>query len=46
MSTATTWWSMAAVRRTPGMPNFTRILGGQSHLDGAESFVKRDTAGE
>jgi meso-butanediol dehydrogenase / (S,S)-butanediol dehydrogenase / diacetyl reductase len=29
-----------------GMPNFTRILGGQSHLEHAESFVKRDTAGE
>lgn len=27
-----------------GMPNFTRILAGQSHLDSAESFVKRDTA--
>ncbi len=27
-----------------GMPNFTRILAGQSHLVGAESFVKRDTA--
>jgi meso-butanediol dehydrogenase/(S,S)-butanediol dehydrogenase/diacetyl reductase len=28
-----------------GMPNFTRILAGQSHLEGAESFVKRDSAG-
>lgn len=25
-----------------GMPNFTRILAGQSHLEGAESFVRRD----
>ena len=26
-----------------GMPNFSRILAGASHLDGAESLVKRDT---
>lgn len=25
-----------------GMPNFTRILGGNSHLDGAASLVRRD----
>lgn len=25
-----------------GMPNFSRILAGSSHLDGAESLVKRD----
>ena len=25
-----------------GQPNFTRILGGQSHLDAAETVVKRD----
>lgn len=25
-----------------GLPNFTRILGGASHLDAAESLVKRD----
>jgi meso-butanediol dehydrogenase/(S,S)-butanediol dehydrogenase/diacetyl reductase len=24
-----------------GLPDFTRLLGGQSHLDGADSFVKR-----
>ena len=29
-----------------GMPNFTRILGGASHLDGMVSAVKRDTTGE
>ncbi|MBB5685907.1 SDR family NAD(P)-dependent oxidoreductase [Sphingobium boeckii] len=29
-----------------GMPNFTRILGGASHLDGMASAVKRDTSGE
>jgi len=29
-----------------GMPNFTRILGGQSHLDGMETLVVRSGEGE
>jgi meso-butanediol dehydrogenase/(S,S)-butanediol dehydrogenase/diacetyl reductase len=29
-----------------GMPNFTRILGGASHLDAAETLIRRDPAEE
>lgn len=29
-----------------GMPNFTRLLGGQSHLDGMETAIRRDNTGK